>query len=162
MLTFSPWPFRPLNDVAYAKELISQAEKLVTKMWMRKDAEDASKERQKLWLAAFGSSLSGFVIIFVMGVIVSLTGPLMPVSGPLKGFSSFEDAIIHSLKTALIVGILFYFLYILSKGTLPGLSCHSTVMICDKCFRVKNNDGKEACECGGKFEDFSLWKWVDD
>jgi hypothetical protein len=36
------------------------------------------------------------------------------------------------------------------------------VLICDKCYRTKSADGEQSCDCGGVFEDFELWKWVDE
>ena len=35
----------------------------------------------------------------------------------------------------------------------------SKIVMCNTCYRVKHVDGKDSCECGGKFEDFDTWKW---
>jgi hypothetical protein len=36
------------------------------------------------------------------------------------------------------------------------------VVMCNRCYQVKSPDDNARCDCGGEFEDFDLWKWVDD
>jgi hypothetical protein len=51
---------------------------------------------------------------------------------------------------------------ILGRPTFQIMLSQSKLLICDRCFRTKSADRKQYCECGGTFEDFDLWKWVDE
>jgi hypothetical protein len=35
-------------------------------------------------------------------------------------------------------------------------------MICNQCYRVKNEDREPNCSCGGQFELLDNWEWVED
>jgi len=37
----------------------------------------------------------------------------------------------------------------------------NTTMICQKCHRIKTNDGQTQCDCGGKFLGLDEMKWVE-
>ncbi len=36
------------------------------------------------------------------------------------------------------------------------------IVICNKCHNVKHRDSNDKCECGGTFEDFDNWTWIDE
>ena len=37
-----------------------------------------------------------------------------------------------------------------------------STVICNGCHEVKTVDGAFTCNCGGTFEPFANWEWVDD
>jgi len=38
----------------------------------------------------------------------------------------------------------------------------NTTVICNSCHHIKTRDNALSCECGGTFEPFENWKWIDD
>jgi hypothetical protein len=126
-------------------------------MWVRKTIEDIASERRKLWLA-FGGPLIFALLMFVACIIRAFIGPFRPQENlP----SSFWGLLVRTSEFSLIVAILAYLCQVLFGKTIFSLF-ESKVQICDSCYHMKSPDGQQSCNCGGKFEDFRLWKWVDD
>jgi hypothetical protein len=130
-------------------------------MWIYKSPEDIAKERRKIWLS-FGGPFMIFILGMILCIIRSLVGPINPIHGGQYSPDSWDNAIIHSLKTSLIMAIIVYLLQLLFAKPFLSIIYPSKVMICNKCYKVKSSDGQQSCDCGGNFEDFDLWKWVDD
>lgn len=135
-------------------------------MWIRKTLEEIENECHKPWLALGGPALISF-LSFVGSFIMGLVGPFVDESGnnwTTTGPTTWPEAVQHSIRLALVIGIVAFpcaYLYQLLSGR-RLFSISREVQICDGCYRVKSPDGEQVCDCGGKFEDLELWKWVND
>jgi hypothetical protein len=128
-------------------------------MWVHKTLEDIAGERRKLWLA-FGEPVIFALIVFVGGVIRVSTGPFLPTT---HWFSSWTQALVFVAEMSLISAIITYLCQLWFGQPIFSLTTYqSKILICNQCYRVKSSDGEQSCGCGGKFEDFDLWKWVYD
>jgi hypothetical protein len=57
-------------------------------------------------------------------------------------------------------GVSFIIFYLVQ---LQGLKSYGPrTMICNQCYRVKNEDREPNCSCGGQFEPLDNWEWVED
>jgi hypothetical protein len=131
-------------------------------MWIHKTSEDIAADRKKLWLS-FGEPSIVFIVFFISGMISVCVGP----SSPYHQVQIFSDLSWWQVLTrvaifSFIIAIIAYLRQLWFGKPIIPLMDQSKVLICNKCFRVKSPDGKQSCDCGGKLEDFNLWKWVDD
>jgi hypothetical protein len=124
-------------------------------MWVRKSA----KEMRKRLLWSFGCPL--FCSFLVAIVPLSMTGH--PSSTRFPQFSQAPGTvsilILIAKYSAIITFLSVYFYQLYTNRVLfSGLR---KVWICDMCNEEKISDGKRSCDCGGRFEDIELWKWLD-
>ena len=127
-------------------------------MWVRKTHNDMACERRRLWFS-LGGPIFCAIITFACCILKGFIGSIRQIS---YTPSSWVDILVYCAKISIILAIIVYLVQLLfGKPLLSLLLYKSKVMICDKCFRLKNFDGQETCECGGKFENFDLWKWDD-
>jgi hypothetical protein len=131
-------------------------------MWVHKTPEDIAVERKKLWLD-FSEPSIVFIIFFIIGLIFELSSATSPYHQVQHSpFLSWWRTLIRLIIFSFIGAILAYLRQLWLGKTIIPLRDQSKILICNKCFHVKSPDGKNSCECGGNFEDFNLWKWVDD
>lgn len=130
-------------------------------MWMHKTIDEVSAEENK--------SRTSFRIPAFWG-IMAFACALVRSSGYITfrsiAFPPRNSDLYHAFLHALILaGLTFAIVYLCQRflgwNMFPRANDRKTV-ICNRCFRVKSADDQESCKCGGKFEDFKLWKWVDD
>jgi hypothetical protein len=135
-------------------------------MWLHKTPEDIAAEHKKLW-SAFGGPLGFSLLLFILLLIVCLLRPSYRGGVSYRPFT-FVERLVFTLKFALISSVIAfpcaYLLQVWLKRPIWSIlsSYQTKVMICNKCFQVKSADDKPTCDCGGTFELFDLWKWVND
>jgi hypothetical protein len=129
-------------------------------MWVHKTTKEIADQRRKLWFA-FGGPFFILILVFFCGVIKDMAGLYKAGHSPSREFT-LGQILSFASGFAVSAAIVTYLCQLLFGRPLLSLMEKSKVLICDKCFRMKNSDGQQSCECGGKFEDFDLWKWIDD
>jgi hypothetical protein len=136
-------------------------------MWMRKSDEQMAqmaRERSRYWL-----SLQGPAIMFVVGfgascgaAIVGGRAPAPQVHWPSTWHEVFPCTIYVATLIGTIAAIAGYILQLVLKRRINPFASKVKVVICNACYRVKRLDSESKCECGGTFERFENWTWVDD
>jgi hypothetical protein len=129
-------------------------------MWMRKDNKIVARERRRVWLCFRGPVLL-FVICFLADFVLGIQGPRQSVAGT-HWPDTFSKILRDAVCIATIVAVAGYALQIVFRRKLDPLAIHAKVVICDTCHRVKHRDGDGNCECGGMFDDFDNWTWVEE
>jgi len=115
-------------------------------MWIKLSSTDIFKKKRDYFIKSVLLWFVLYLLIFTLITLfgVSKSGKSQPVSINQLHYH-LPSIIILSLVTSLIASI-----YKLIRPE---------VLICNKCFKVKNNDGDKTCECGGYFHDFNNMKW---
>lgn len=135
-------------------------------MWIRKSdekiASDEKKKRSYIWLS-FRGPVVLFLISFLFVVVSVSLGPRAPAASRPTSFSVLLQGAIF---IATITAIASYVLQIIFRRKLSDLLDRWTgpnIVICDTCHYVKHRDSsKNNCDCGGNFEDFNKWQWIDE
>lgn len=139
-------------------------------MWIRKTTEDIEDERNRIdeqknraW-SAFGGPLLFAVLGFVAGLCAPFKQQYRYASDVPSYAGDVTMAPYCGLCFALFAFVLSYLTQVfLQKPLLAFFTDKQTkTLICNQCYDVKSPDGQPTCSCGGHFEDFSQWKWVDD
>jgi hypothetical protein len=142
-------------------------------MWVRKTYVDLEKEKAELDESISKNSLKKaikrfFYFLFGTFLFLILEGIIL---GP--EFLSYEPIPSNPIKIKelpeyldifLIVSLIIATLVLLFSLFVPKyfIRDYKTTLICNKCFKVKNPDNETKCECGGSFENISLYKWVSE
>ena len=127
-------------------------------MWVRKSDEQVAKERRASW-RSFRPAFAWFVLMFLGGIVKAIQGPNQHAEHwPI----TWSEILLCSTLFATVFAVVMYVLQLTLRSSDPFGFCGGKVVMCDRCYRTKNVDGKHTCECGGKFDDFDNWKWVDD
>ena len=126
-------------------------------MWVRKSVEQIASERRTLW-HSFRGPAAWFVVTLAAEIVLAIQGPRLHVEHWPRTWSQI---LFIATMVAVVVAVVIYVLQVI-LGTTDPLRLRAKTLICDSCHRVKDRDCEKSCECGGKFEDFQLWKWVDD
>lgn len=126
-------------------------------MWVRKSTHKITRERGHLWLSFRGPVL-WFLIMFAGAIVLTAQGPRTAVA---HWPSTWFEVISRATVFAAVVAIGVYVLQIILNSKLDPFAVKVDVVMCDTCHRVKRRDGEASCECGGKFNDFDNWMWVD-
>ena len=126
-------------------------------MWMRKSDVQVARERNRVWLSFVEPAIL-FLICFLATIGIAIQGPRVAVVNWPDTWSEmlFESAII-----ATVVAIAGYVLQVVLRRKLSSLTKYGKIVICDTCHRVEHRDGESKCECGGTFDDFDKWTWID-
>lgn len=127
-------------------------------MWVHKSSPQITRERGRLWLSFRGPVL-WFVTMFAGGIMLAAQGPRHAVA---HWPSTWSEVILSATSFAAFVAIVTYVLQIVLKARLYPFSVRVDVVMCDTCHRVKRRDREGCCECGGKFDDFDNWTWIDE
>ena len=126
-------------------------------MWVHKSHQQITRERGRQWLS-FRGPILWFVTMFVGGIMLAAQGPRRAVS---HWPSTWSEVILCAISFAALGAIVNYALQVVLKTRLYPFGVRVDVVICDTCHRVKRRDRDGRCECGGKFDDFENWTWVD-
>ncbi|MGO8691326.1 MAG: hypothetical protein ACLQLG_17020 [Thermoguttaceae bacterium] len=127
-------------------------------MWARKTGDEIANEPRKVWWAFSGPTLASFMM-FVGGVLSLVTGPKF--GGGASRPSTAGGFLFKAAVLSLLAWLFAYVCQIIFRKPFFSLLSRK-VVICNNCYRVKSPDGNARCGCGGEFEDFARWKWVDD
>jgi hypothetical protein len=130
-------------------------------MWMRKTDENNGKERKRYWLSFEGPGRL-FAIVFFFTCLSEIIGNSRGDGGSAYWPGTWRvipRAVVGGILLGAIAAIVGYILQlVLGRKILAG----AKTMICNTCYRAKRQDREDRCECGGEFEDFDNWTWVDD
>lgn len=136
-------------------------------MWVRKTDEQKAKERRRLWFSFSGPALlfiGGFLAV-VVKVLIGSHPPARSSNWPGSWSQIFPRLVVAIVLFAACIGIVValsgYILQLILGRKILGVGGAKVVM-CNTCYRVKRRDRENQCECGGEFEDFDNWTWVDD
>lgn len=138
-------------------------------MWMRKSEEQLARERRGVWRSFRGPAVL-FLICFLADVGIAIQGPRQG-TGPVHWPKTFSEILGGATFVATVAAIGWYTLQLVLRRRLNPLvlasklgdrTNYDDVVICDSCYRVKHGDNESNCECGGVFDDFDKWTWVDD
>jgi hypothetical protein len=127
-------------------------------MWVRKSNQEIEAQRKSLWLF-FRGPLIWSVIIFFCGLAVSIQGPSV---GGGTWFSNWADVLKYTTKFSFFIAIVLYVLQLVFQWRIDPLVLGSKAVICNKCHEFQKASNEFNCKCGGKFEDFDNWKWIDE
>ena len=126
-------------------------------MWVRKTPGDIECEYGRLWRAVGGPTVC-FLFCFV-GSILAYFCPVRSLQTTV--YRSPGEAICFAMAFAVTTWIGAYSCQFVFRKPVFSLWSRKAV-ICNACYRVKFPDGRDTCDCGGRFEDFGLWKWAED
>lgn len=128
-------------------------------MWTRKNNDEIAREKRVPWYS-FGGPVVALVLGFLGSMAIFFQGPRI---GPaIRWPATLGNAAFRSLFVGAIAAIVVYILQLIFRTRgLSSLGRPPTV-ICNGCHRTKTRDQQAACVCGGQFEPFHRWKWVDD
>ena len=129
-------------------------------MWVRKSDQQMAKEnkdRNRVGLSFSGPALL-FIICFFATIGIEVQGRRgLAWTAP----APWPDILFRSTAIGTVAAILGYIVQlVLQRRILVGGGGH--IVICNTCYRVKHLDSKISCECGGVFEEFDKWTWIDD
>jgi hypothetical protein len=127
-------------------------------MWVRKTNQHNTSKCGRLWLSFRGPVL-WFLVTFAGGILLALRGPYLAVT---HWPSTWPEVISSATSFAAVFAIGSYALQILLKRRLVPFAVECDVVMCDTCHRVKQRDRETTCECGGKFDDFDNWTWIEE
>jgi hypothetical protein len=129
-------------------------------MWMRKIDQQLAREHSRMRRSLRGPAIM-FLVCFLADIVLSIQGPRHgagEVPWPDTPFKILRDATF----IASVVAVAGYVLQLVFGWKLGSLVNPVKVVICDTCRRVKNRDGEDKCGCGGTFDEFDKWTWIDD
>jgi hypothetical protein len=127
-------------------------------MWVRKSARQMAGEQSGARLS-FRGPAALFFICFLASVASAVGGPRFYANGRWPG--SWRDILFGATVIATVAAIAGYFLQLVLRRRLDPWAINAKAVICDACHRVKRRGGQSRCECGGTFEDFDSWTWID-
>jgi hypothetical protein len=111
-----------------------------------------------VWLSFRGPAVV-FVVCFVASVGIAIEGPRAPTIQPWP--DSWSEILSGATFIAAVAAVATYVLQLILQRPFDLLAIHAKIDMCDSCHRVKHWDSVSKCECGGAFDDFDKWTWVD-
>jgi hypothetical protein len=125
-------------------------------MWVRKCAEETASERKSLRLSLSGPII--WCLVSFAGILgLEISGPRQGINGLGRG-TTFPAMLMRAALVGVAAGVVGYVIQLV-RGRRIG---SPRALICAECHIAKNPDRAEKCKCGGTFEDFDNWKWVDN
>ena len=112
------------------------------------------KELSRVWLSLRGPAM-WFAICLVLNLAMVGSKACYPANP-----KTVSVMLLLAIAFAAIVAVAGYVRQLIRGKTLDSLTIR--VVICDCCHRVKPPDGEAGCECGGTFDDFDKWMWIDE
>jgi hypothetical protein len=96
---------------------------------------------------------------FLGDIALAVQGPRQNVNAHWPG--SWFETISIAAFSATVAATVSYVLQLLFRKRIGSLLFPTRVEICDNCHRVRRRGGESSCECGGTFDDFDRWTWID-
>jgi hypothetical protein len=130
-------------------------------MWVHKTAEDIADQRRNV-RTRFGEPIFLGLLVFACLIVRRWAG--IPRDGPnLFRPATVTEFVVGTAILGLVIAVISYLLQVIfGRSVFELLTVQPKVLICDKCYQTKSSVGRQSCDCGGTFEDFELWKWVDE
>lgn len=130
-----------------------------TPMWTRKSSDEIANENRVPW-RSFGGPAIALVLGFLGSMAIFFQGPRV---GPASHWpATLGDATCQSLFAGVIAAIVVFIAQLVYRTRDVSSLGKTPAVICSGCHRTKTRDQQAACACGGQFEPFQHWKWVDD
>jgi hypothetical protein len=129
-------------------------------MWVRKSEEQAARERSRR-SRSFGEPAALAAVCFLCFFGKLAEAPRFPGQ---HGPYSWSEILGFSTFAAAVVAIAGYVVQVACQRPLSSVVSalsSTTVVMCDTCHRVKRRDREQKCECGGTFDDFENWTWIE-
>jgi hypothetical protein len=128
-------------------------------MWIHK-SENQDIQNQSCERFSLRYFVSVFVVVFLVCLSGALIAPLPYGIRPTKP-TTWYGILLNCSIIAAVVAITLYLMRVIYNKRCDPLVSRVQIDICNKCFRVKHHEQSVKCECGGTFEDFDKWKWID-
>lgn len=128
-------------------------------MWVCKSDAQIVRERSRVWLSFSGPAVL-FLICFLAGIGIGIQGPRRG-AGEGHWPDTLPKILCDAAVISTVVAIAGYVLQIVRRRKLDSLVVPIKVVMCDTCHRVKHRDRENKCECGGTFDDFDKWTWIN-
>ena len=132
------------------------APRVARPMWVRKTDEQIVRGHRGLWLS-FSGPLLWFLLLFVCAIGRTLEGPFRPVQ---RWPETWPEILCRALVFAATASLLVYVLQLAVRRKIYPVN--GKVVICDRCHRVTRPTRARKCTCGGDFDNFDNWTWIDD
>lgn len=133
-------------------------------MWKYKSEFEITKirKRKKKAYKEIRSPIFRAIFLFFFVAIMIKTG-LPTVFTPQFHPMSWRTFLEKGIWKAFIFGLLIFFLnYIVQIVTKKPFPVKTEAMICLKCEKIKIDNKKYQCDCGGEFVPLDELEWVDD
>ena len=146
-----------------ARRRTERRTKGVKSMWVRKTDERKVEVPRNYWLSFRDPAILFFIVTGIMfGAAIS--GGRKG-TGPQRWPSTWSEvpngSFIRSAILGAVAAAVGYIVQLVRKRQIFQDNVTVKVMMCNTCHRVKRADGVDQCQCGGTFEDFDDWTWVD-
>jgi hypothetical protein len=130
-------------------------------VWQRKSPEELKEDERKRSRHRKNPTLP--IIIAVFGAVISFFGELFDAPRGVPTLWFFVLSFIVLFVVSYIGQYFFddaasFVMFLLSGGPVGK----SPTQICSLCHEIKTGDKTKVCHCGGPFEPFEHWKWVND
>jgi hypothetical protein len=125
-------------------------------MWRRRITPKSQEPAQGWlkWLNPIGPAVFAVVTTLLLFVIFITAGTVWD-SGPWR-LSEAIRSVPFFFVGFFVGGYIIQALHCMGGGPYPPS------MICNQCYRVKDEDREPNCSCGGQFELLDNWEWVED
>jgi hypothetical protein len=125
--------------------------------WVRKSDEEIARQRRRLWLS-FRWPLFWALLFWIASIF---RGGFGPTNGVTRWFTGWREMLRYNTNFCIWLFLVIYFLQIIFQRKMAPFA-FTKVVICNSCHAARNASTSTKCQCGGEFEDFENWKWVDD
>lgn len=130
--------------------------------------KELAEEKEEIHRSILFKSFKWSLVIFVGGVLFSVIRSLTVGPEPRTwlhhnpiAFSELKEYYPGIVEFSFLLSLIFFVFSLYNPGIYRKKHL-SASMICNKCFRVKNDDLNYQCECGGKYEKLSWYDWVEE
>ena len=126
-------------------------------MWVRKSSEQIARDRRRSWRSPH-AALFWLLVALVCCIGRGAESPNLP---GLHDPGNWSQLLSCSAVMAGAVAVVIYVMQIILKRRVDPGRLGDKVVMCDRCHQVKHPDGASKCECGGVFDDFNNWTWIE-
>jgi hypothetical protein len=131
-------------------------------MWKQKDEEEVKQIRQRKKNAYKGIRQPYFLalitfIVTAISIKIGYSKYALPEINPITWGAFLEYGLLNAFWIALFFFVAFYMLQIVSKNLVFS---EPEAMICLKCEKLKNDNKKNKCDCGGEFVPLDELEWI--
>ena len=128
-------------------------------MWVRKSDQRVPRRNNRVWLFLRGPAVL-FVACLLTNVGVLIQGPRQRAGMPWP--QGWSEIISHSALFAMVVAAGDCLLQLVLQRNLDPLALSQRLSCATLATGLEHRDGRHKCECGGTFDDFDNWTWIDE
>lgn len=142
-------------------------------MWLKKTEEQIKKENQKekkendrnrfTKAIKYGFWTFPFFTILTISKSVLIDSSFNGFGSPLETIKLKEvpDYMPEILFSGFFFSIIVFVVFLVYPSLLSFVDKGNSLM-CDKCYKIKNYDLINKCECGGTFASIQKYQWIED